>query len=108
MIYKNIIYLHILVNGHIVNGKCECKDKWKGPLCNEFVGCPTGFTIRDRVYVFFVVFDFRQQILINYSFFSFPSDVLQIVAIMMEFYQLVHTESNAVVMLLGMGNGAKD
>uniref|UniRef100_A0AC34Q5I1 EGF-like domain-containing protein n=1 Tax=Panagrolaimus sp. JU765 TaxID=591449 RepID=A0AC34Q5I1_9BILA len=37
------------VNAEIVDGKCQCKEKWKGPLCNEFVGCPEGYSIRDRV-----------------------------------------------------------
>jgi len=40
---------NLRVNGEIVDGKCQCKEKWKGPLCNEFVGCPEGHSIRDRV-----------------------------------------------------------
>jgi hypothetical protein len=47
--YEEFKCKNLRVNGHLVDGKCECKDKWKGPLCNEFVGCPEGFTIRDRV-----------------------------------------------------------
>uniref|UniRef100_A0A7E4UVE1 EGF-like domain-containing protein n=1 Tax=Panagrellus redivivus TaxID=6233 RepID=A0A7E4UVE1_PANRE len=40
---------NLRVNAEIVDGKCKCKPNWKGPLCNDFKGCPDGHTIRDQV-----------------------------------------------------------
>jgi len=32
------------VHGRMVGGKCECEDQWKGSICNEYDGCPTGYS----------------------------------------------------------------
>lgn len=33
----------------VESGKCECKPNWKGPICNEYVGCPEGYSLYNGV-----------------------------------------------------------
>ncbi|CAD6195101.1 unnamed protein product [Caenorhabditis auriculariae] len=33
------------VHGKMSNGKCECEPSWKGPICNEYNGCPEGHSL---------------------------------------------------------------
>ncbi|MFH4981659.1 hypothetical protein AB6A40_008368 [Gnathostoma spinigerum] len=42
--YENFKCRALRVNGEMVDGKCACKRKWKGPICNELDGCPTGYS----------------------------------------------------------------
>jgi len=48
--YEDFKCTHLRVNGELTrDGKCKCKDKWKGPICNEFDGCPSGFSLYNGV-----------------------------------------------------------
>lgn len=40
--YERYKCKHLRVHGHFneETGKCECREQWKGPICNEFIGCP--------------------------------------------------------------------
>ncbi|KAH7730613.1 EGF-like domain containing protein, partial [Aphelenchoides avenae] len=38
-----------LVHGTISDGKCKCKESWKGPICNEFIGCPEKYSLYNAV-----------------------------------------------------------
>ncbi|VDM80466.1 unnamed protein product [Strongylus vulgaris] len=37
------------LHAHMVGGKCVCEPKWKGPICNEFEGCPEGHALHGKV-----------------------------------------------------------
>ncbi|KAL3118947.1 hypothetical protein niasHT_003730 [Heterodera trifolii] len=40
--YERYKCKHLKVHGHFneEKGKCECKEHWKGPICNDYIGCP--------------------------------------------------------------------
>uniref|UniRef100_A0A1I8A9M3 EGF-like domain-containing protein n=1 Tax=Steinernema glaseri TaxID=37863 RepID=A0A1I8A9M3_9BILA len=31
------------------SGHCECQKSWKGPLCEQYIGCPQGFSLYQAV-----------------------------------------------------------
>ncbi|VDO84293.1 unnamed protein product [Haemonchus placei] len=41
--------LPIAVHARMHRGKCVCEPKWKGPICNEFEGCPEGHALHGKV-----------------------------------------------------------
>ncbi|KHN84456.1 EGF-like domain-containing protein C02B10.3 [Toxocara canis] len=47
--YEEIKCRTLRVHGRMVDGKCECKSGWKGPYCNEYNGCPAGFSLYNSV-----------------------------------------------------------
>ncbi|CAG9534802.1 unnamed protein product [Cercopithifilaria johnstoni] len=47
--YEEIKCRTLRVHGRVKNDKCECKPGWKGPICNEYYGCPTGFSLYNSV-----------------------------------------------------------
>ncbi|KAI6216661.1 EGF-like domain-containing protein [Aphelenchoides fujianensis] len=49
--YEKFKCKHLRVHGQLNKdtGKCECKPKYKGPVCNDFIGCPEGHTLYARV-----------------------------------------------------------
>ncbi|ULT94331.1 hypothetical protein L3Y34_003659 [Caenorhabditis briggsae] len=36
------------VHASVKNGKCTCDEKFEGPICNEYHGCPAGETLEFR------------------------------------------------------------
>jgi len=41
---------HLRVHANITrDGRCECDKSWKGPICNEYNGCPSGFSLFNGV-----------------------------------------------------------
>ncbi|CAJ0602302.1 unnamed protein product [Cylicocyclus nassatus] len=47
--YEEYKCKHLRVHAHMVGGKCVCEPKWKGPICNEFEGCPEGHALHGKV-----------------------------------------------------------
>ncbi|CAB3409744.1 unnamed protein product [Caenorhabditis bovis] len=37
------------VHAEMQNGKCQCKNNWKGPICNDYNGCPEGHSLYGSV-----------------------------------------------------------
>lgn len=41
---------HLRVHAEVTrDGRCECQNNWKGPICNEYNGCPNGFSLFNGV-----------------------------------------------------------
>jgi len=48
--YEKFKCKHLRVHGKLNDqSKCVCDEKFKGAVCNEFIGCPEGFTLYNRV-----------------------------------------------------------
>uniref|UniRef100_A0A914S299 EGF-like domain-containing protein n=1 Tax=Parascaris equorum TaxID=6256 RepID=A0A914S299_PAREQ len=47
--YEEIKCRTLRVHGRMMDGKCECKAGWKGSYCNEYIGCPAGFSLYNSV-----------------------------------------------------------
>ncbi|KAI1704101.1 EGF-like domain-containing protein C02B10.3 [Ditylenchus destructor] len=49
--YEKYKCKHLRVNGKInsLTGKCECDHNWKGPICNEYIGCPETYSLHNGV-----------------------------------------------------------
>ncbi|KAK5978911.1 EGF domain protein [Trichostrongylus colubriformis] len=48
--YEEYKCKHLRVHARMHHGKCVCEPKWKGPICNEFEGCPEGHALHGKVY----------------------------------------------------------
>ncbi|PIO65162.1 EGF-like domain protein, partial [Teladorsagia circumcincta] len=47
--YEEYKCKHLRVHARMHHGKCVCEPKWKGPICNEFEGCPEGHALHGKV-----------------------------------------------------------
>ncbi|VDK45634.1 unnamed protein product [Anisakis simplex] len=95
--YEEIKCRTLRVHGRMVDGKCECKSGWKGPYCNEYNGCPAGFSLYNSVLD-----------LIYYYFLVFSELVLQMHVNIMEQLRSVPNRSSASVKHHGMVETASD
>ncbi|KAI6176043.1 EGF-like domain protein [Aphelenchoides bicaudatus] len=48
--YEKYKCKHLRVHGQLDDqNKCVCNEKYQGATCNEYIGCPEGFTLYNRV-----------------------------------------------------------
>jgi hypothetical protein len=48
--YQRFKCANFRVHGQLTrSGQCECEKNWKGPICNEYVGCPEGYSLLNGV-----------------------------------------------------------